>query len=1239
MKLGRYRLVAPLGAGRDGLSYLALEDGTDRGCEVRDLATARANPARWKQVVRRLRMAALLRDSATRRLLDMELEHEPPFIALEDTAGPVLAEASTDTPLWEPMRVWQLAAELAGALQEAHRLGLAHGELWPSRVHWGREKGAKLDFSGTLCREQRSNPVDAACAAPELKSGREPDAAADLYALGAILSWLLGCRVVEAGRVRPADFPRPSEHALLFEMADRLLSEDPSERPSATALLEAFLPHRFTAVDSGNAINGAGAPAVSLELTQVVPGVAADAPRDGEALRGIKTIGRFQLVQLIGEGGLGQVYRAEDTTDGSPAAIKVLHPHLAVRPNVLKRFLKEARLLREVQSPFVANILEINEDRGTHYLAMEFIAGRSLSDILNHQALCPRGRLEEAHALLLIIDVVRGLADAHRRGIIHRDIKPQNIMVAHGSGLFQLLEENNRNFGGALGRSPPGLETGAKLCDFGLARHVIESDSLHLTREGTPVGTPLYMSPEQAVGAANLGPATDVYALGATLYHLLAGRPPFTADSALALSLLHAKEPPTPMTQLEPGLSDGICRIVSRCLAKKPEDRYLDADALLDDLERLFRGEPASMALHPRLPEAAHVLEYDWTWELASSPQDLWPYVSNTERLNRAAGIPAMHFRTEAGPKSGGAEVAPPVQRYGSFRAAGVLNAWREHPFEWVEGKRLGVLREYSQGVLKWLASTTELTPRAGGGCTLTHRVRVEPRGFLGRVAAAVEVGFKGRRHLEAVYRRIDAYLRGQLQGPARLDPFEGPARLTHAQKRRLQEHLVALLDKQVPEDVVRPLGDFLENAPSQEVARIRPLALARRLGVDAGGMVAACLHGARQGLFQLLWDILCPLCRIPAGIVETLRALEEHGHCEACQAEFALDFASSVEMIFRVHPEIRVCETRTYCIGGPAHSPHVVAQVRINAGERFDLELALPEGTYRVRGPQLPHAVDFQVAAGAFLSRWLLQVPRDFAGARQGEAATPAEGARLRAGQQRLVLFNGHTEELVVRVERTAQRDDALTAARAAASGLFRELFPGEILESGKLVSVAAVTFLVLDLNEATSLDHARNLYQIIGEARTFALLHDYLLLVEQRAQAEGGAVIKTLGETVLAAFEDKAAAVRAALILARGLPKELGQRWPSLAEPLKVRAGIHHGPAMSATVNGQLDYVGSTVDQAWRLPRLVPGNHLVLTRSVAADAGVIELFGEFNLKPGVLPSGLPGESCGVLLSALLQC
>src|SRR5262249_22723482 len=152
---------------------------------------------------------------------------------------------------------------------------------------------------------------------------------------------------------------------------------------------------------------------------------------------------------------------------------------------------------------------------------------------------------------------------------------------------------------------------------------------------------------------------------------------------------------------------------------------------------------------------------------------------------------------------------------------------------------------------------------------------------------------------------------------------------------------------------------------------RIRPLALARRLDLGADAVVTGCLHAAQLGLVVLLWDILCPICRVPSEIKETLRELRGHGKCAACNLDFELDFANSVELIFRAHSQIRTSELATYCVAGPGRMPHVAAQVRLAAGERLALELALPEGAYRLGGPQLGFAVTFRVQPGAPAGRW----------------------------------------------------------------------------------------------------------------------------------------------------------------------------------------------------------------------------------------------------------------------------
>ena len=1153
----RYQLLAQLGAGPDGVAYRANDLTTGDVVEVLVLAAARADAERWPAVLKRLRLVRLLAHPAALAVRDLQLDDPEPYAVLELMPEHSLVEKlqASVPPRLEDVLTW--AEPLAGVLADAHRIGLTLGTVSLAGIRVTADDNLKIDFTALdmgqegVLKDSTSAALDRSCRAPEPTR----DAAADVYGLGAAL----GC--LWTGQ--PAAPPGPGDNGVANQPLSKFLqpgndtatafkqllrhmtAADPVERPTAAQVLD-FV--RGLANPMGNA-------------TQLLdPGASPVARSDSPEPPLPRMLGRFNLLEILGKGGMGIVYRAEDRADGSIVAVKVTRPEMLDNPAVLQRFRREARLWAQVQNPYVARLLEVNEDQGVHYLVMEYVRGQSLAQLLTE-----RGRLDETTALTILADAARGLIDAHERGIVHRDVKPENIL------LTRRLDADATAFAAN--------EPTVKLLDFGLAREVEQHESLRVTQGDTRVGTPLYMAPEQCDGRRPITPGTDVYALGVNLFHMLAGRPPFQGTSLLTLISQQCNEPPPALHKLNPDLSDGVCRIVEKALSKLPEARYADAADLVRDLDRLRRGEPTGIAVHPRQPstDPKRVRQYDWTWELDAEPAALWPYVSNTERLNRAIGLSAVEFANVAGAGKG-------AKRFGTIRRAGFTFQWEEHPFEWVEGRRMGVLREFSRGLFKWLVSVVELTPRAAGGTTLTHRLRVEPRNVLGRVVAAVEIGHRTPGTLERVYRRIDALATGKIAGPS-ADAFEEPTRLPRARQERLTRLIEILAERGVERSVTERLGEFVAAAAPQEVARIRPLALARRLALDPEQVVAACLHGAREGLFVLLWDILCPVCRIPTQVMDTLRALREHGNCAACNLDFELDFANSVEMIFRAHPEVRDTELATYCIGGPAHSPHVAAQVRVAPGERFVLELGLPEGAYRLRGPQLPYAVDFRVQSGAPARRWEVRL-------RQGPDHNLPR--TLQAGGQSIALTNDYDGELVVRVERTAARDDALTAARASALALFRELFPGEVLSSGQLFSVATVTLLV------TELDDGQSLYQTLGDARAFALIHEHLRLLDQHIRRAGGALVKTVEAGALAVFHDTASAVAVACELPGLLANHEATRGHGL------RVGVHRGSALVATVNDHLDYFGATVNLAVRLPGLAQRGQVILSDAVTADPQV---------------------------------
>jgi serine/threonine protein kinase len=1171
--LDQYRLVEQIAATTDAVRYRAVRKDSAQPVEIQIFKSSDAE--RTRRCHRRVKLTQLVQEPCVRAVLSYDSSQASPFVVLPEAIGRSIRDEWGTRLSASSNRVLTIVSQVVTALVAAHRVGLAHGAIAPEQV--------------SIAEPVLGQPlVCQVCFATTPPLSRD-DFADDIRQLGDLWFWLGGNDL-------------PAEQAAL---RDQMRATDPLDRPKADEVstrLQSWLA-ADTALARGTALAGACKSNEQLgdgdesshddqdavgngtsimtpeevaesnareqqEAARVSVNRAADSSEifvrsPGGQLRSLsgedpllerQQLGRFKLLQKLGEGGMGAVWKAEDPVDGRIVAIKVLRSELAKNDLALRRFHREAQMLAEVESPYIANLVELNAEDGLHFIVMEFVQGQDVSAYLKSH-----GRLSEGDAIAMVADVSRALREAHARGVVHRDLKPDNMLL--------VANPNDPT-------APPRV----KLTDFGLAREIQEVEGQQLTSAGALLGTPRYMSPEQCSGTGVVDARSDVYSLGATLFHLLAGRAPFEANTVMGIISKQIREPAPLIRTIVPELSEAIEQIVAKCLAKLPEARFQHAGDLLDELERLQRGEPTSIQAHPALPlaDARDIMTFDFVWELRNTPEKLWPHVSNTERLNRAIGLPAVEYSTTANENGGS-------QRFGRFRKLGMAIGWQEHPFEWIEGRRMGVLREYNEGPLKWFTSVVELTPRSGGGTTLSHRIQLVPTNVIGRAAAKIEVGVKSRRALEQVYRRIDAALSGELGSLG--DPFEDVPALPADKQRILDTRLNRLIELGVEPFVVERFGEYLASAPVQQLARIRPIALAQRLSVDERQMIAACLHGAREGLLSLVWDIICPLCRIPSQTQDSLKLLKEHGNCQACQSNFELDFANSIELVFRIAADIKDCETGVYCIGGPAHSPHVVAQVRLKPGEKFSCDLNLGEGLYRLRGPQLPYAVEIRVLPGLGVSRWELDLSRG------PNSETPRT---VQAGTQFFVLTNDQGHELVARLERVASRADALTAARAAATPLFRELFPGECLSGNQLIRVEQITLLL------TRLDRARQLYFELGDARAFERVHEHFQKLNQIVQREGGSLIKTLTEGIEAVFTEPLGAMRAGLIM-----RELGESDLSIA--------IHRGPAMVATLNDHLDYFGATVSTAEQLLTIASQNssgaQLVVSNAMAMDESVAEI------------------------------
>jgi len=277
--------------------------------------------------------------------------------------------------------------------------------------------------------------------------------------------------------------------------------------------------------------------------------------------------GRYRILRKLGSGGMANVYLAEDEELGRRVAIKILNDRYANDELFIERFRREAKSAAALSHPNIVSIYDRGQAEGTYYIAMEVIEGRSLKELI-----LTRGPLPIGQAIAYTLEILDALRFAHRHGIIHRDVKPHNILIG-GERL--------------------------KVTDFGIAR----AGASQMTEAGSIMGTAQYLSPEQARGAP-VTASSDLYSVGIVLYEMLTGKVPFSGDSAIEIAMKHLNELPKPPSKIRPEIPEDLDHVVLRALAKAPEDRYQTAEEFAEDLHRVEAGLP----LPPETSEAATAL-------------------------------------------------------------------------------------------------------------------------------------------------------------------------------------------------------------------------------------------------------------------------------------------------------------------------------------------------------------------------------------------------------------------------------------------------------------------------------------------------------------------------------------------------------------------------------------------------------------------------------------------------------
>jgi class 3 adenylate cyclase len=567
---------------------------------------------------------------------------------------------------------------------------------------------------------------------------------------------------------------------------------------------------------------------------------------------------------------------------------------------------------------------------------------------------------------------------------------------------------------------------------------------------------------------------------------------------------------------------------------------------------------------------------YRWEYDLSASPQALWPLVSDTNRFNRDAGLPDVTEQRAEG-EGGGRRLR--------FSKLGVGVEWEEEPFEWVRPYRFGVVRKYRSGPVASARVRVELSEREGGGTHLVYEVWAEARGALGRAVIPVQVGRVSRRKFAAVFRRYDALALKDERRNGAATPMSkfasGERALLEAQRRKL-------LDSGADASLLARLFKTVETGDELTLARLRPYALADEWGVPRRDALELCLLATRAGLLDLRWELLCPMCRGAKQSAESLRDVQTSLHCESCNIDFMVNFDRSVEVVFRPNPAVRRVEARDFCVGGPQVTPHVVVQQSMLPGESREVRPLLEEGRHRLRTQSLHGGQFVFVARDGSDSLTLRAVAEGWPDEEACVGTRPTLKLENATGERQLFVF-----------ERMAWGDQAATAAEVTALQLFRDLFSTEALRPGEQISVGQMTILFTDLRNST------RLYREIGDSVAFGTVMNHFDVLREEIAREGGSIVKTLGDAVMAVFTRPAPALRAIMASQARLARP-----PEGMRPLTLKAGIHTGPCIAVTLNERLDYFGSNVNIAARLEPLSDGTDCVISEDVRRDPEVAELL-----------------------------
>ncbi len=570
--------------------------------------------------------------------------------------------------------------------------------------------------------------------------------------------------------------------------------------------------------------------------------------------------------------------------------------------------------------------------------------------------------------------------------------------------------------------------------------------------------------------------------------------------------------------------------------------------------------------------------QYTATHVFPLPPERLWELLSNTEHLNRIIGLPRVRYAPLLATQTD-------MLRQASTTVAGVPTHWQEHPFEWIRAQRYSVMRVFAHGPLTQVSAGVTLQPE-GTGTRLHVFAQISARHALGAVVAMV----LGRKSVRDVLRYCTACVALVQRGaPAPYPRTRTRSAIVPAQMAFLLHRLRRM---PVQEALLEALAQHLQDATDEEVLRMRPSTLATAWQAEPLEVLRLFLYATKVGLLNLQWELMCPNCRVPKAEYTTLADLQAQYHCDVCGVDLTADFSRYVELRFSVHPTVRQAEDAIYCLGGPMQAQHILVQQHLAPGEIRDVEVMLDADLLRLRALRANHTAAVTPTASQAVAIEAVYT----------DAGWTATQLSYHPGPNHLRLHNASAGALVAVLEQVAWDHEAVTAQHVTCLQEFRDLFAAEVLAPGQEISVESLAILFSDLRGSTAL------YESIGDALAYSRVQRHFTFLLACIRRHQGAVVKTIGDAVMAVFASPETALQAALAIQRDIAAFNASQ--GITPPLVIKLGVHHGAAIVVNANNRLDYFGRTVNIAARVQGESQGGDIVLTAEMLQHPGVRALL-----------------------------